>query len=114
MTYTLLAEEVASKWGWGSGRGNGPRATASVSDDIRQLLSVNPSFRLMIAHGYSDLVTPYAVNKYVINHLPSTGVQDRVKFKVYRGGHMFYTARPSRIEFTADVKVFYAAQSKRP
>ncbi len=117
MTYTLLAEDVASKWGWGTGRGNGARAgraTASVSDDIRQLLSVNPSFRLMIAHGYSDLVTPYAVNKYVINHLPSTGVQDRVKLKVYRGGHMLYTARPSRIEFTADVKVFYAEQSKRP
>lgn len=103
MTYTLLADGVNGRWDWGSGG----RAMASVTDDLRQLLSINPTFRVMIANGYSDLVTPYAASKYVVDHLPET-LTDRVSFKVYRGGHMLYTHTPSREAFTADAKAFYA------
>lgn len=110
MTYTLLAGDVSGRWDWGNGRGGGSRASASVSDDIRQLLSSNRTFRVLMAHGYSDLVTPYAVNKYVIDHLPPMNPPDRVKLKVYRGGHMFYTESASRIEFTSVAKAFYAVQ----
>ena len=112
MTYVLLANDVNGRWDWGNGRGNGTRSLISISDNIRQLLSLNPSFRLMVAHGYSDLVTPYAVNKYVIDHLPQPDAPDRVKLNVYRGGHMFYTVQPSRVEFTADAKAFYAGTVK--
>jgi carboxypeptidase C (cathepsin A) len=103
MTYALLANGVNSRWDWGKGG----RATASASDDIRQLLATNPSFRLMIAHGYSDLVTPYAGSKYIVDHLPDN-LADRVAFKVYRGGHMLYTRAASRAAFSADAKAFYA------
>jgi carboxypeptidase C (cathepsin A) len=65
----------------------------------------------MIAHGYSDLVTPYASNKYVVDHLPDS-LAGRVTFKVYRGGHMLYTRAASRAAFTADAKAFYAGQAK--
>ena len=103
MTYALLADEVNRKWDWG----RGSRAQVSVSDDIRQLLSLNPAFRIMVAQGYSDLITPYAVNKYVIDHLPES-LRGRVAFNLYRGGHMLYTRQPSRTEFTVDAKAFYA------
>ena len=56
-----------ASWDWGDGGG---RATASVDDDIRELLTLDPSFRLLIAHGYTDMVTPYAVSRYVLDHLP--------------------------------------------
>ena len=103
MTYSLLADGVNGRWDWGKGG----RAMVSASDDIRQLLATNPSFRLMIAQGYSDLVTPYASNKYIVDHLPDD-LADRVAFKVYRGGHMLYTHGASRAAFTADAKAFYA------
>jgi carboxypeptidase C (cathepsin A) len=102
MTYELLADDINGKWDWG----RGGRSQVSATDDIRQLLAINPSFRVMIAQGYSDLVTPYAVNKYVINHLPET-ISNRIKLVLYRGGHMLYTTRSSRIEFSADAKGFY-------
>jgi carboxypeptidase C (cathepsin A) len=102
MTYELLAEDINDKWDWG----RGGRSQASATDDIRQLLAINPSFRLMIAQGYSDLVTPYAINKYVISHLPET-ISNRIKLVLYRRGHMLYTKRSSRIEFSADAKGFY-------
>lgn len=105
MTYILLADDINGKWDWG----RGSRSQVSASDDLRQLLSVNPSMRVMIAGGYSDLVVPYAVNKYVVDHLPE-GINQRVTFKVYRGGHMLYTKPPSRAELTADAKAFYAKE----
>jgi len=65
---------------------------------------------VMIAQGYSDLVTPYSVSKYVVNHLPEA-IGDRVTLDLYRGGHMLYTNPSSRIAFTADAKAFYGDRS---
>ena len=87
MTYILLASDVSGKWDWGEHSGRG---TASVSDDVRELLALVPSFRLLIAHGYSDMVTPYAVSRYVLDHLPPIGDPSRTQLRLYRGGHMFY------------------------
>jgi carboxypeptidase C (cathepsin A) len=104
MTYVLLASDISGKWDWGEGSG---RASASVSDDLRVQLSVEPSFRLLIAHGYSDMVTPYAASRYVIDHLPTIGDPARAQLKLYRGGHMFYLDPESRRAFSAEAKAFY-------
>lgn len=106
MTYAVLNSEVNGKWEWQTGsRGSPP----SASDDIREFLSVNPSFRLLVAHGYADLVTPYTVSRYVIDHLPDFGDPDRVQLKVYPGGHMYYFAAQSRVDFAKDARTFYQA-----
>ena len=107
MTYTLLSETVNGHWDWGGGRGGGSRFEASGTDDIRQMLSLVPSFHLLIAQGYSDLVIPYGINKYIIEHLPPEA-SGRVGLKLYHGGHMFYTRPPSRAQFAADAKAFFA------
>jgi carboxypeptidase C (cathepsin A) len=104
MTYELLASDISRKWDWQGGS----MSRASVTGDIRELLALNSSFRLMVAHGTSDLVTPYAVTRYVVNHLPPMGGAQRVQLKLYRGGHMFYFAPASRHAFTGDARAFYA------
>jgi carboxypeptidase C (cathepsin A) len=103
MTYVLLASDISGKWDWGSGG----RAAASVSDDLRELLALQPSFRLLIAHGYSDMVTPYAASRYVLDHLPPIDNPERTQLRVYRGGHMFYMDAASRHAFSADARAFY-------
>jgi carboxypeptidase C (cathepsin A) len=108
MTYTLLDSDVNRQWEWG-GRQGGSRLQASVTDDIRELLAATPSFRLLIAHGYSDLVTPYGVSRYVVDHLPASLAGGRVGLNVYQGGHMFYTRADQGALFTRDAKAFYAA-----
>jgi carboxypeptidase C (cathepsin A) len=113
MTYTLLESDISRRWEWG-GRGGGSRLQASVTDDIRQLLASNPAFHLLIAHGYSDLVTPYGVSRYVVDHLPASLTGGRVALKTYRGGHMFYTAKDQRTAFTDDAKAFYAMHQTAP
>jgi carboxypeptidase C (cathepsin A) len=104
MTYTLLASDVSRRWDW---QGEGGRALASVSGDLRELLSVNPGMRVLIVHGVSDMVTPYGASRYMVNHLPPMG--ERVQLKLYRGGHMFYFAPEPRAAFSADAKAFYRA-----
>jgi len=104
MTYILLASDVAGKWDWGEGSA---RSSAGVSDDLRELLAFNPSFRLLVAHGTSDMVTPYAVSRYVLDHLPPIGDPSRTQLALYRGGHMFYIDAKSRAAFSADAKLYY-------
>ncbi len=102
MTYNLLNSEVSDKWKWNTGR-----SQPSVSDDLRDLLELTPSFRLMIAHGYSDMVTPFAVTQYVLDHLPIEETQGRTHLRLYRGGHMFYLDPHSRQAFSSDARTMY-------
>jgi carboxypeptidase C (cathepsin A) len=102
MTYALLAGDVTSHWDW-----QGGRVQASTEDDLRVLLAFGPSFRLLIAHGYSDMITPYAMTRYVLDHLPSFDPPDRAQLKLYRGGHMLYLDPESRKAFSADAAVFF-------
>jgi carboxypeptidase C (cathepsin A) len=104
LTFNLLASGVAGSWDWHEESGRTP---VGVSDDLRVLLSLSPSFRLLISHGYTDMVTPYAVSRYVLDHLPDYGNRSRTGLLLYRGGHMFYLDDASRRAFTADAKQFY-------
>jgi carboxypeptidase C (cathepsin A) len=63
----------------------------------------------MIAHGISDLVTPYSNSRYVLNHIPANVEGERAELKLYRGGHMFYFDADSRRSFAAEAKNFYQA-----
>jgi carboxypeptidase C (cathepsin A) len=103
MTYNLLASDISSRWDWEAGH-NQP----SVADDLRVLLALTPSFRLLIAHGYSDMITPYSDSRYVLQHLPQFDGEERAALKLYRGGHMFYLDPASRKAFTADARFVYA------
>ena len=87
ITYNLLASDISGKWQWREGSSRGQ---PSVADDLRVLLALTPSFHLMIAHGYNDMITPYAVSRYVLDHLPPVDGEERTQLKLYRGGHMFY------------------------
>ncbi|HEX3938156.1 MAG TPA: carboxypeptidase [Xanthobacteraceae bacterium] len=102
MTYNLLDGAISRRWDW-----DRDRDQPSVMDDLRELLALTPSFRLMIAHGYSDMVTPYAVTRYLLQHLPPLSGGPRTALKLYRGGHMFYLDPDSREAFTADARTMY-------
>ncbi len=102
MTYVLLADGVAGKWDWGD-----RRHPPGAAEDLRQLLSLEPSFRLLIAHGRSDLVTPHGVTRYVLDNIPPIGAPGRVALKLYRGGHMFYFDAESRKAFGREASAFF-------
>ncbi len=104
MTYVLLAPDVSRQWDW-----QGSRSQAGIESDLRQLLAFNPSFHVLIAHGRSDMVTPYAMTRYVLDHMPTFNPPGRIQLKLYRGGHMIYLDAQSRKAFSADAAAFYHA-----
>ena len=105
ITYKLLANDVTSGWDWGhAGRGQ-----VGVEDELRVLLSFDPHFRLLIGHGMTDLVTPYADTRYLLDHLPNAEPPGRAQLKLYRGGHMFYLYPGARENFSKDAAAFYKA-----
>ncbi len=103
MTYKLLANDVTHHWKW-----NGSRANVGAENDLRVLLSFDSSFHLLIGHGVSDLVTPFAATQYVVNHLPPLPPAGRVELKLYPGGHMLYLDTASRKAFSKDAARFSA------
>ncbi len=102
MTYALLGGDITGHWDW-----QGGRLQASAEDDLRTLLAFSPSFRLLIAHGYADMITPYGMTRYVLDHLPPIEPAGRAQLKLYRGGHMLYLDPQSRKAFSADAAAFY-------
>ncbi len=102
MTYALLSGEATNHWDW-----QGGRQQAGTEEDLRVLLAYGPSFRLLVAHGYSDMITPYAMTRYILDHMPAFDPPGRAQLKLYRGGHMLYLDPESRKAFTADAAAFY-------
>ena len=97
--YNLLNGSINGAWRWGGGR-NGPESL----EELRQALSLDGNLRVLVAHGFTDLVTPYYASQLLLNQLPELGPQKRVALAVYEGGHMFYSRQASRQAFKADVQ----------
>jgi carboxypeptidase C (cathepsin A) len=111
MTYSLLSLDVNRRWDWKDGR-EGSRADAGAADDLRELLATIPNFRLLVMHGYSDVLTPYGASRYVLDHLPLALSEGRTALALYRGGHMFYTRPDALKAASADAKAFYERAPK--
>lgn len=95
--YVKLSGKVNRSWIWG----NSPTPPESVSD-LREALALDRRFRVLVVHGYTDLVTPYFASELVLDQLPAFGDRQRVSSIVYPGGHMFYSRDASRKAFRED------------
>ena len=102
--YELISSEVNRAWSWGRGQSLPESASA-----LREALAADRHLKVLVAHGATDLVTPYMESKLVLDQLPAFGDPDRVRLAVYPGGHMFYSRDASRAAFTADVRKLYGA-----
>ena len=102
--YELLSKSVSQAWKWG----NRTSAPQSV-DDLQKVMALDPGFKLLVAHGYADLVTPYFGSKLMLAQLPKLGDAERAKLIVYPGGHMFYSRDASRIAFRKEAEALISS-----
>ncbi|HVH02628.1 MAG TPA: peptidase S10 [Amaricoccus sp.] len=103
--YMLLNRGVSSAWDWGEGRGQ-PEAVGALAD----ALALDPALRVLVAHGATDLVTPYFGSELILRQLPGFGAGGRLRLSVYRGGHMFYLRDDARAAFRDDARALYAGR----
>jgi carboxypeptidase C (cathepsin A) len=102
--YQLANSEVSGNWQYG----NSP-APPEVVSDLKSVLALDTRLRVLVAHGYTDLVTPYFASTMVLDQLPTYGDARRVVQVTYAGGHMFYSRDASRAAFREDVLIMLAA-----
>lgn len=105
--YELLNRDVVRRWNWGDGR-HGPPGTLGAAVALGRALALEPRLKVMIAHGLTDILTPYMMSRYVVDHLPPRE-QARIELKLYDGGHMMYLRAGSRHRLFDDARAFYAA-----
>jgi len=102
--YYLLNEATAREWDYG--RSN---ARPEAMGAMRQFLALDPAAHVMVAHGLTDLVTPYFASKLLLDQVPDQGPSDRLQLRVYGGGHMFYSRDASRAALHADAEALVRA-----
>ena len=100
--YRLFNRDISSQWDWGSGRNPLESITA-----LGQAVALDPSLRVLVAHGMFDIVTPYFATTLRLRDIPAAAGAERVKLTTYRGGHMFYANDDSRVAFRADAAAMY-------
>jgi carboxypeptidase C (cathepsin A) len=108
LAYILLNHELGRHWEWREG-GSGDRQSLGAADALARALSLQPKLKVLIAHGLTDLTTPYMMSRYVVEHLPANVTAERVSLKLYPGGHMMYLRSLSRRRLHDDAASFYAA-----
>ena len=78
---------------------------------LADVLALDPGLRVLVVHGYTDLVTPYFGSDAAP---PPASGRDRLRGSataIYRGGHMFYTRPNSRRAFRSDAAALYGASA---
>ncbi|SEP78734.1 Carboxypeptidase C (cathepsin A) [Faunimonas pinastri] len=105
ISFRLLNREIAGKWDYGTSEHD--QGYAGVMDNLQRARALNPAMRVMIAQGYTDLVTPYLTTRYLIDHVPPVAGAAPVELKLYEGGHMLYTRPDSRRALSEDAAALY-------
>lgn len=103
--YTLLSRAVNRHWQWREGKEG--RRDVGAADELGRALALQPRLKLLIVHGMTDLVAPYMMSRYIVEHLPPKVVGKRVALKLYPGGHMMYLRPDSRHALHDDAAGFY-------
>jgi carboxypeptidase C (cathepsin A) len=109
LPYRLLNREVSRKWDFGTKPND--QGYAGSLDELQQARTVNPKLKILIAHGYTDLVTPFSISRYLISQLEPIETAAPVAIKLYRGGHMMYLRPASRHQLSGDVGELFRSAS---
>jgi carboxypeptidase C (cathepsin A) len=104
-TYRLLNREIRSKWDFGTSPTR--QGYAGVLDDLQDARATNRSLQVLIAAGYTDLITPYLAPAYLVNQLAPLEGASPITVEDYAGGHMLYLRPDSRRALKEDAEAMY-------
>jgi carboxypeptidase C (cathepsin A) len=106
--YDLLSMDVNRDWKHDEQR-HAFAAPAGATDDVRYAMSMNPDMKVLIAHGYYDMVTPYFSSERLVEQMKLLPQQrEKLFIRHFDGGHMFYTWDASRRAFRDWAQGFFA------
>ena len=97
--YEPLSTSVNRAWDWGGGL----HAPTSIPE-LKQMLALDPDFRVLVTQGLTDVQVPYFGAKLLLDQIPDYGAPGRLTLKVYPGGHMHYMRDATRKALREDAR----------
>ncbi len=99
--YNVLALEVSAMFDRSERELGGP-------ENLAVSLTLNPDLKALVLHGYHDIGANYFLSRYLLEQtVRSASARERLSFKNYVGGHMFYFRKDSRSQMAVDVRRFF-------
>lgn len=93
-------------WDWSKAKNQ----YLNMNEDLQELMTQNPHFRVFVGSGYFDLATPFSATDYSFSHLPIDPIlRNNITMKYYDAGHMMYIHRPSLLKIKKDLDAFFKA-----
>jgi len=105
MAYRLLNREARNKWDFGTSPTR--QGYAGVLEDIQDARAANPALEVLIATGYTDLITPYLAPSYLVKQLSPLAGASPITIEEYAGGHMLYLRPDTRRALRKDAETLY-------
>ena len=107
LDYHLLSLKVNESWKVDN-RKHAFESQLGATDDLRYAMALNPHMKVMITHGFHDLVTPYFSSSRLVGLMKlAPALRQNLTVRHFSGGHMFYAWQASRREFQAAARDFY-------
>ncbi|CAN7167610.1 hypothetical protein LJR231_000234 [Phyllobacterium sp. LjRoot231] len=89
---------------WKYSRDSSMKYYRSSIPDLVQTLNYDPSIKMLVMHGYYDLVCPFHLTEL---DLANVGLTARIPVKNYEGGHMTYESEEARVPMKQELDKFY-------
>ena len=112
LKYRLLHRDAS--WHWDYGTSATRQGFAGSLEELQKARTRNPGLGVLVTHGYTDVVTPYGISRYLIDQLAPIDKARPVELKVYRGGHMMYFRAASRQALARDARDLYRQLTLAP
>ncbi len=97
--YRILNEEVNKSW-QSDKKSHFFDINIGSADDLKSALALNPHLKVLLCHGVFDMVTPYFSSQRTLSLMRlKEDLKKQILFRLFYGGHMFYTWRDSLREF---------------
>jgi carboxypeptidase C (cathepsin A) len=108
LPYRVLPRDVSRQWNWDAARG-GEGGLGLALSALEDTLLAHPETKLLVVNGRYDLVTPYLASRWLVDQLAvPAAVRERIRLRVYDGGHMMYMRPLSRAALAADAAEIFA------
>jgi carboxypeptidase C (cathepsin A) len=101
-------DEVGKEWDDRHRVEGGRAPMPDVAEDLRVVMSVNPSLKIFSANGYFDFATPFFQTEYSLAHMGlDPTLEKNISFGYYPSGHMIYLYQEALKQMKVDLARFY-------
>ena len=101
----MLNSEVNRRWDYGTSPTR--QGYAGSIGELQEARALDPSMRILIAQGYTDLATPYLAGRFLVDQMPPLAKAEPIRVETYLGGHMMYLRPDFRHQLRLDAEALY-------